>query len=140
MNSTGSLSSSLTFSGSGSSTVTIKGDITSTGVGNTGVLPDVNLAPGSGGISIDKPGGTITFGNDGSNSRALNLDGNGTVTSTTTLTLSRIVQLGFANPHLKVLTVNGSINGGATGYVIGGMERAFARAGTLTSPTGTTNS
>jgi hypothetical protein len=125
INAAGTTNSSLTFTGTGSSTVTIQGSITSNGVG-TGTLPDVTLtAPG--GITINKSGPAAVFGNDGSNSRSVNLDGNVTVTNGTTLTLSRIVQLGFGNPNGKTLTVNltGALNGGATGYVIGSVSKVF---------------
>jgi len=62
------------------------------------------------------------------------------VTSGTTLTLSRIVQLGLSNPNSKTLTVNagGALNGGSTGYVIGSLQRTFAAAGSQTFQVGAT--
>jgi len=139
VNSTASTSSSLTYTGSGASAITIQGNITSTGTGNTGTLPDILLTPGSGGITINKPSGTATFSNTG-NSRSIDFEGNTTVTNTTTLTLSRIVQLGFSNPNNNTLTVNatGSINGSATGYVIGSVKKISVAAAFI-FPVGTPN-
>ncbi|HEX5702908.1 MAG TPA: Calx-beta domain-containing protein [Pyrinomonadaceae bacterium] len=121
----GATNSSLTYTGSGSAAVTIGGSISSTGIG-TGSLPDITLiAPG--GVTISRPASSITFGNDGSNARALNLDGNVALTNTTTLTLSRIVLLGLTNPNTKTFTVSSPaiLNGGATGYIVGGLKKNF---------------
>src|SRR5205085_498617 len=136
--STASASSSLTYAGSGTSAITIQGNITSNGAGNTGTLPDVTLTAGSGGISINKPSNTVTFGNDGSNTRSVNLDGNVTVTANTTLALNRIVQLGMSNPNSKTVTVNGALTGGASGYVIGSVLKNFS-GGSNTFQVGTAN-
>src|SRR2546423_1059796 len=137
--STASASSSLTYTGSGTSTITIQGNITSNGAGNTGTLPDVTLTAGSGGISVNKPGNTVTF-SDSSNTRSVNLDGNVTVTSTTTLALNRIVQLGLSNPNSKTVTVNGTLTGGASGYVIGSLLRNLSGgSGSSTFHVGTPN-
>jgi hypothetical protein len=128
INAAGSNNSSLTFSGSGTSAITIRGDITSNGAG-TGTLPDVTLTPGSGGIVINKPGGgTITFGNDLSNSRSIDFESNASVDANTALTLSRVLQLGFINPNNKTLTVNGTLNGGAGAYVIGTVLKTFSNS------------
>ena len=121
----GATNSTLTYTGNVSAAVTIGGNISSTGAG-TGTLQDITLvAPG--GITINKPASSITFGNDGSNARALNLDGNVSLTNTTTLTLSRIVLLGQVNPNSKTFTVSptATLNGSATGYVIGGLKKNF---------------
>jgi CSLREA domain-containing protein len=138
INAEGTNNSSLSFTGTGSSTTTIKGNITSNGVG-TGTFQDVTLiAPG--GVTIDKSG-TILFNNDGSNARGINLDGNVTLTSGTTLTLSRIVLLGMSNPNSKTLTVTSgaTLNAGPSGYVVGSLRRTFAAAGPQTFEVGTLN-
>jgi len=135
--STGSANSSLTYNGSSTATITIKGNISSTGVGS-GTFPDVLLTSGSGGFIIDKSGGTITFSTTG-NARSISLDGNGSVTSTTTLALSRILQLGSINVNTKTLTVDGSITGGSTGYVIGSLKKTSVPTGAFTFPVGTVN-
>jgi CSLREA domain-containing protein len=141
INAQGTNNSSLSFTGTGSSTTTIGGDIISKGAG-TGTLPDVTLtAPG--GVTINKSG-SITFGNDGSNSRAVNLDGNVTVTAGTTLNLSRIVQLGLTNPNTRTLTVDygGELNGGSDAYVIGSVLQNFGGVSSITGlafPVGTAN-
>ena len=128
INAAGSNNSSITFSGSGTSAITIQGDITSNGAG-TGTLPDVTLTPGSGGIVINKPGGgTLTFGNDLSNSRSIDFEGNASVDANTALTLSRVLQLGFVNPNNKTLTVNGTLNGGTGAYVIGSVLKTFSNS------------
>ncbi len=134
INAKGTTNSSLTFTGSGSNTITIQGNITSNGPG-TGTLPDVTLTPGSGGISINN-GGPITFGNDGSNARSIRWEGNATVTSGTTLNLARKLQLGLAQPNSFVLTVDGNINGGASGYVIGAVRKSSVPNGSFTFPVG----
>jgi len=127
INSTPSVSSSLTYNGTGSASATIKGDITSNGVGN-GTLPDVTLIV-PGGFTIARTGGgTITFGNDGNSARSVSLDGNGSVPSGTTLQLNRILQLGSVNVNTKTLSVNvdGVLNGGSTGYVVGSLQKSFS--------------
>jgi CSLREA domain-containing protein len=127
--STGAANSQLTFDGSGTSTVTIRGDIESTGTGNGGNAPDIFLNGGaSGGISINRNGGgATTFFNTG-NSRGIDFEGNATVVSGTTLSLSRVVQMGLSAN--KTLTVNDNLTGGSTGYVIGFEQLNFACAGT----------
>jgi Carboxypeptidase regulatory-like domain/Domain of unknown function (DUF4214) len=128
INAAGSNNSSLTFSGSGTNAITIQGSITSNGAG-TGTLPDVTLTPGSGGIGINKQGGgTITFGNDLSNSRSIDFEGNASVDANSGLTLSRILQLGFVNPNNKTLTVSGTLSGGAAAYVIGSVLKTFSNS------------
>jgi CSLREA domain-containing protein len=137
--STATNSSSLTYNGSGAGAIMIRGNVTSNGVG-LGSLPDVNLTPGTGQITITKAG-TILFNNDGSNTRSVNLNGNVNLVSGTTLTLSRVVQLGFANPNSKNLTLFGSsiLNGGATGYVVGSLTKGFGPPTSRTFEVGSTN-
>ncbi len=139
VNSTPTNGSSLTYSGSGAGAIMIQGNITSNGVGS-GSLPDVNLTPGSGQITISKAG-AILFNNDGSNTRSVNLDGNVNVVSGTTLTLSRVVQLGLINPNSKNLTMFGGsvLNGGATGYVIGSLTKGFGPPTSNTFQVGSAN-
>ncbi|HMF58568.1 MAG TPA: hypothetical protein VK619_19640, partial [Pyrinomonadaceae bacterium] len=118
--------SSLSFTGSGSSTVTIRGNITS--VDGTGTLSDVTLSGGTGGIVINKPGGgTLTFGTSG-NSKAMTFDSSASVASNTTLTLARKLIVGTITPSSFVLSVdiNGALNGSATGYVIGKLLKNFS--------------
>jgi CSLREA domain-containing protein len=138
LNSTGSASSTLTYTGSASAAIIIHGNITSNGVGS-GTSPDVLLtAPG--GFTISK-GGTITFGNNGTNSRGVSLDGNVTVTNGTTLALARIVQLGLVNVNTKTVSVvaGATLNGGSTGYVIGSLKKTFTTQGSKTFEVGTPN-
>lgn len=139
LNSTSAATSSLTFTGSGASAINLRGNITSTGAGNTGTLPDVTLTPGSGGTSINKiGGGTIIFSSAG-NARAIDLEGGATVNNGTTLSLARVVLLGLSNPHLNTLTVDttAGISGGATGYVVGSLLRAAVPNGSSIFPVGT---
>jgi CSLREA domain-containing protein len=141
VNAQGANNSSLTFTGTGSSTTTIRGNITSNGAG-TGTLPDVTLTAPAG-ITISKSG-AVTFGNDGSNTRAINLEGDVTVTDLTNLTLSRIAQLGLINPNSKTLTVNyqGTLTGGSSGYVIGSVRKSFGGGDAIATqsfPVGTAN-
>jgi hypothetical protein len=138
VNSTASTSSSLTYQvTSGSAAITIQGNITSNGTGNTGTLPDVFLTPGSSGVSINKSG-TVNFTNDGSNARAIDFEGNASVTNGTTLALARVVELGVSNPHTRTLIVNstGNITGSASGYLIGGLQKIAVPA-TFIFPVGT---
>lgn len=124
--STSSATSSLTYTGSGGATITIRGDITSTGAGNTGSLPDLTLTPGSGGTHVNKIGGGTLILNATGNSRAIDLEGGATVENGTTLSLSRVVLLGIANPHLNTLRVNstaGLTGGSSSSYVVGGVEK-----------------
>jgi hypothetical protein len=141
--SSSSVSSSLTFNGTGASAIAIGGDITSTGIGN-GTLPDVNLTPGTAGITINKVGGgTLTFGNDGSNARGIDFEGSGgnvaTVSNGTTLALARVLLLGFSNPHLNLLTVDttANITGGPSGYLVGSLARVSVPNGSSSFPVGT---
>ena len=141
INAKGTTNSSLTFNGSGSSTITMQGNITSNGLGTA--FQDVTLTAGAGGIVINKPGGgTITFGNDGSNSRGMDFEGSGnvaTVTNGTTLTLSRVLLLGLSNPHLQTLTVNatGNITGSSSGFVVGSLKKTSVPSGSFIFPVGT---
>ncbi|HYX29113.1 MAG TPA: Calx-beta domain-containing protein, partial [Pyrinomonadaceae bacterium] len=127
INSTSSANSKLEYDATGTATITIQGNVTSNGAGANN-LPDLFLnAPG--GFTINKAGGgTITFGTDGSNTRAVVIDGSGIVTSSTTLQLNRILQLGQANVNTKTLAVNidGALNGSSTGYLIGSLQKSFS--------------
>src|SRR5207248_4633396 len=80
VNSTGSANSSLIYTGSSTSAVTIQGNITSTGTG-TGTASDVTLTAGSGGIVINN---SATFSNS-AGSRTITFGSNATVNSTKTL-------------------------------------------------------
>ncbi|HBB86211.1 MAG TPA: hypothetical protein DC047_01185, partial [Blastocatellia bacterium] len=128
INSTGSLTSSLTYLGTGSSKVTIQGNITSVAAGSGGNAPDLLLGGGSSGpgIVINKPGGgTVTFGNF-VNSRGIDFESDATVDSATTLNLARLLQTGFAGG--KVLTVNGTLIANylaQPGYVIGNLRKNY---------------
>ena len=127
INSTGSLTSTLTYTGSGGSTITIQGNITSAGAGS-GSLPDLFLTAGSGGIQINKPGGgTVTYGT--TNPRSMDLESDATIATNTTVNLGRILQMGLT-PN-KTIKVDGTIapNFGGTGYVIGKEKRTFAGPG-----------
>jgi hypothetical protein len=126
INSPASDSSSLQYVGSSAgTTVTIKGNITSTGAGAPvfRTAPDILLAGGSsGGIVIDA-GMPISFTNDGTNAAAVLFESNATVNSGTTLTLGRVVQMSlFAD---KTLTAAGELTGGTDGYVIGFLKKNF---------------
>jgi hypothetical protein len=139
INNTDTVNSSLTFNGSGASTITIRGNITSVAAGSGGTLPDVTFTAGSGGILIDKPGGgTVTFGNI-LNSRTLEFESDTTIASGTTVALSRILLLGISQPNSLVMTVNGGLNGSASGYLIGNEKRAYTGAAAFTYHVGTVN-
>lgn len=137
--STSSATSSLTYSGSGTASITIRGDITSTGAGNTGTLPDLTLTPGSGGTHLNKNGGGTLILNATGNSRAIDLEGGATVENGTTMALSRVVLLGLSNPHLQFLTIDttADITGGPTGYVVGSLARVAVPTGSSSFPVGT---
>ena len=133
INSPGSVAtSSLTYTGSGSSTITIQGNITSVGNGNGGTFPDVVLSAGTGDIQIKVPGagGPISFGNQSAPARSIDFESNATVNTNTTVNLGRIVQMGLI-PN-KIITVNGTIVPnylGSAGYFIGNEKRTFAGPG-----------
>lgn len=128
-----SASSSLAYSGSASSTITIQGNIISVGNGDGGTSPDVILTPGpSGNIEIKAPGagGTITFGNQTGPARSIDFEGEATVDANTTVNLGRIVQMGLT--PTRTITTNGTIVPnylGSAGYFIGKEKRAFAGPG-----------
>jgi CSLREA domain-containing protein len=126
--------SSLSYTGTG--TITIRGNISSTGAG-TG-LADVTLTPGAGGILING-GGAQTFSH--TNTKPLNFDGNVNIASGTTLTLSRILVLGMINSNSKTVTVasGATLNAGSSGYVVGSLRRTLAAAGPGTFEVGTLN-
>jgi hypothetical protein len=139
INNTDTANSSLTFNGSGASTITIRGNITSVAAGSGGTLPDVTFTAGTGGILIDKPGGgTVTFGNI-LNSRTLEFESDTTIASGTTVALSRILLLGISQPNSLVMTVTGGLNGSASGYLIGNEKRAYTGAAAFTYHVGTVN-
>jgi CSLREA domain-containing protein len=126
--------SSLSYTGTG--TITIRGNISSTGAG-TG-LADVTLTPGAGGILING-GGTQTFSH--TNTKPLNFDGNVNIASGTTLTLSRILVLGMINSNSKTVTVasGATLNAGSSGYVVGSLRRTFTGAGSKAFEVGALN-
>jgi hypothetical protein len=130
--------SSLTYNGSGASAVNIRGNVTSNGAG-LGTVQDVILTAGTGGININKiGGGTLTFGNDGNNTRGIDFESSATVTSGTTLTLARKLLLGISQPNGLVMTVDGDIAGGTGGYVIGTLKKSVVTEGFI-FPVGTIN-
>lgn len=133
INSTNLLTSSLTFNGSGANTVTINGDITSIGAGAGGTNPDVNITAGAGGIVLSK-NGTQTFG--GGNGRTVTFNSGASVSGSTTLALSRNL---IVAPASSVLSINGNLTAGATGYVIGNLKKTFSAAGAKTFEVGTVN-
>ncbi|HEV7684333.1 MAG TPA: C25 family cysteine peptidase [Pyrinomonadaceae bacterium] len=137
--STSSANSSLTYTGSGTASITIRGNVTSTGAGDGGTLPDLILTPGSGGTHINKNGGGTLILNATGNARAVDLEGGATVENGTTLALSRVALLGLSNPHLKFLTVDttADITGGPTGYVVGSLARVAVPSGSSSFPVGT---
>jgi len=136
INNTGSANSSLTFTGSGTNTITIRGNITSVAAGSGGTLPDVTFTAGSGGIVIDA-GGLVTFG--AFNSRTIEFESNTTVVSGTTLALARKLLLGIIQPNSLVLTVDGGLTGSSSGYLIGNEKRSFAAPENFTYHVGTVN-
>jgi len=129
INSTASTSSSLTYAGSGTCTITVRGNISSVGAGS-GSFPDLMLTAGSGGIQINKSGGgAVTFGNS-LNTRSIDFESDATVDSATTVNLGRIVQMGLSPTN--TITVNGTIvpnQLSAAGYIIGNEKRIFAGPG-----------
>ena len=124
INSTGAANSSLSFSGSASNSINVRGNIYSTGVGTLpgGTAPDVFLAAGSGGIVIN---GASTFGNDVSSVRGIFFGSDATINNGTTLTLGRILQMGLSADKTLTVDVTGDLNGGSVGYVIGKVQRNF---------------
>jgi Peptidase family C25 len=133
INSPGSVAtSSLTYSGSGASTIIIQGNITSVGNGNGGTFPDVMLTAGTGDIQIkvSGAGGAISFGNQTGPARGIDFESNATVDTNTSVNLGRIVQMGLS-PN-KTVTVNGTIVPnylGSVGYFIGNEKRTFVGPG-----------
>lgn len=130
----------LTYSSAG--TITIGGNITSNGAGS-GTLADLILGDGTGAINIDKSGGgMVTFGNDGTNTRAVLLESNPNVGAATAtgVTLNRIAQLGLgANRTMTIAAGRNIVNGDADGYVIGNLKRTHTNVGALVYPVGTAN-
>jgi CSLREA domain-containing protein len=144
INNGGSSYPKLTFTGSGSSIVNIKGNITSNGGAGSFQDQDVVLSGGaSPGIVIDKQGGgTINFVDNSGNSRGIDFESDARVNSGTTLALARIVQMGQSNPETRTLTVvgpSGALTGSATGYVIGSLKKTFTGTGLKTFEVGTPN-
>lgn len=138
INHTGSADSELEFTGTGSSTVTIQGNITSVGSGTGSTLWDVNLTAG-GGIVISEPNnGTITFGNLFSAAKGIRFESNATLATGTTLNLARILQMGISPTN--ILTANGTIVpnfSGTQGYVVGGVRKTPVPNGAYTFHVGT---
>lgn len=134
--STGSTSSTLTFNGSGASTVILQGNITSNNAGS-GSLQDVTLTAGSGGIQINKPGGgTVTYGNFG-NTRGIFLQSDTTLASGTTLNLGRLVQMGSSAD--RTVIANGTIVPNflsIPGYIVGAVRKPSVPVGSFTFPVG----
>jgi hypothetical protein len=121
--------SSLTYNGSGSSAVNIRGDITSDGTGAPS--NDVSLTAGTGGITLNKAG-TQTFNATGA-AKSVTFGSNATVNAGTTLALTnRIV-----NVTSGTLSVPGSLTR-TTGYVIGNLLKPLV-SGLYTFEVGTTN-
>jgi hypothetical protein len=139
INNTGSADSSITYSGSGASTITIRGNITSVGAGSGNTLPDVSFTA-AGGIVIDRSSpGTVTFG-QALNSRFMQFESSTTINSGTTLALSRKLLLGMIQPNNSLfMTVNGGLTGSASGYLIGNEKRPYTAPATFTYHVGTIN-
>lgn len=165
INSTNTVDSSLTFTGTGSASVSINGNITLNGNGdNDDSEPAVVLtagnstnAPEAGDGQIIQVGGTISvnsvnnqqavpdvpictgatnvFTHDASNARRIQFNGDSTVGSTASLCLQ--TNLEMVDPF--TLTVNGSLTGGASGYVIGKLNKTWAGAALQTMDVGTAN-
>ncbi|HSS20331.1 MAG TPA: C25 family cysteine peptidase [Pyrinomonadaceae bacterium] len=139
--STGSTNSSLVYTGSGTALITIRGNVSSTGIGS-GSLSDLTLTPGSQGTHINKiGGGTLTFSTTG-NTRSIDLENGATIDNTpnpTTLALSRVVITGISNPHSNEIFVDtgSSITGGSSGYVVGGINMQSVPNGSFAYPVGT---
>lgn len=129
----GASSSSLEYVGSGSSTVTIGGNITSLGT-VPGTLADVFLTAGTN--IIINGGSGVSFGNASGNTRSIFFGSDATVNSGTNLHLSRLLQMGSGGTN--VLTDNGTLtpNFLATGYIIGGVKKPGVPS-SYTFPVGT---
>ncbi len=134
INSSGSDDSSLTFTGSGASTINILGNITSANTGLGGTLADVTLTAGTGGIQINN-GATSTFGTVG-NSRSIFFGSNATVGTGTTLNLGRLVQMGLTADGVVIADGTITPNSGAPGYIIGAVRKPVVPAGSFTFPLG----
>jgi hypothetical protein len=121
--------SALTFNGSGSSAITIQGNVTSDGTGSP--VNDLSLTAGTGGIVLNKAG-TQTFMATGA-AKTITFGSNATVNNGTTLALTTRV-LKVTSGTLSVL---GSLTK-TTGYVIGNLLKPLG-AGSSTFDVGTAN-
>jgi hypothetical protein len=131
--------SSLSYTGSGASAVTIQGDITSDGPTPSN---DVAFTAGTGGIVLNKAG-TQTFSATGA-AKSVNFRSDARVNNGTTLALSRNLFMAptATQPIVSTgpsLSVNGSLTGGAGGYVIGNLKKFFTTGDTRAFEVGTTN-
>lgn len=116
--------SSLSFIGTGTSSINVRGDIRSEG--GFGSAPDAIFLAGPGGqINVIKSsGGTISFNTDG-NGHAVDFESDTVIASGTTLSLSRPLQMGIGADRTLVSPVGADVTGGSTGYVIGSLKRSF---------------
>jgi hypothetical protein len=138
INSTASANSSLQFAGTGASTVSVRGNVTSKGAG-LGTIPDVTLGGGTGGVVISKPGGgAVTFSAAG-NARALDFESSAQVAAGTTLTLGRVLVAGLNASNNFVVTVEGALEGSSGGYVVGKLRRQLSGTGTSVFQVGSAN-
>lgn len=128
--------STLTYNGSGSSTITIKGSIFSDGNVADTTTNDTTLVAGTGGIVID--GGVIQE-LCGTSDRPATFGSNAVVTNSSTFELERNL---IVSPSTSVLTINpgSTLTGGPSpdGWVIGNLRKTLS-AGTNTFEVGTAN-
>jgi CSLREA domain-containing protein len=119
-NATGGTFPVLSYTGTGPSTVNVRGNVASNG--GSGNAQDIRLGGGSGGVVLDGAG-SISLTDNSGNSRAIEFTSNASVTSGTAIvSLFRKVLLGQAQPSNLVLSVPAAsvINpAGNTNYVIG---------------------
>jgi hypothetical protein len=128
-------SSTLEYDGTGASTITIGGNITSTGA-VPGTAADVTLNAGSN--VIINGGAAVSFGNSAGNTRSIFFGSDAAVNSGTNLHLSRLVQMGPGG--INIVTDNGTItpNFSAPGYIVGGVRKPSVPA-SYVFPVGTAN-
>jgi CSLREA domain-containing protein len=131
INHTNTQNSSLTFTGTGASAVTIGGDITSTGTGAGDSTADVSLSAGTGGI-VFAGGITHTFSGG---SRPVAFGSDAIVPAADTLVLQRNLRMNSNS----IIDAQGTLAGGAGGYVIGNLKKSFAANGAKNFEVGTDN-
>jgi autotransporter-associated beta strand protein len=138
INSTNSATSSLTYTGTGSSTVTIHGSIFSNGTGDGITTNDLTLTA-AGGIFIN---GGSTQELCGTSTRTATFGSNATVSNSTTFELERNLIVTPTSSSVLTISSGSSLSAGTPlpgGYVIGNLKKTLTNGGSATFEVGTTN-